>query len=166
MFAEIPLPLDHPVFVSHAEARAYARWAGGRLPTEAEFHRAAWGTPRDGERVFPWGDEEPDATRGNFDRVRWETSPVGAYPAGRSAFGFDDLLGNGWEWTGDAWAPFRGFEPFAFYRGYSADFFDGNHFTMKGASMRTAACMLRRSFRNWFQPHYPYVYSGFRMVYP
>ena len=63
-----------------------------------------------------------------------------------------------------ALAPLPGFEPFPFYRGYSADFFDGKHFVMKGGSARTAACMLRRSFRNWFQPHYPYVYAKFRCV--
>ena len=54
--------------------------------------------------------------------------------------------------------------PLAFYPGYSADFFDNKHFVMKGGSARTAACMLRRSFRNWFQPHYPHVYAGFRCV--
>ena len=166
MFAEQPLPGDWPVFVSHAEASAYARWAGGRLPTEAEFHRAAHGTPTGEEREYPWGDAPPSAAHGNFDFHRWDPTPVGAFPAGRSAFGFDDLLGNGWEWTSSVWAPFEGFERFPFYPGYSADFFDGQHFTMKGGSMRTAACMLRRSFRNWFQPHYPYVYTTFRRVRP
>ncbi len=58
--------------------------------------------------------------------------------------------------------PLPGFEPFEFYRGYSADFFDGKHYVMKGGSARTDACMLRRSYRNWFQPHYPYIYSSFR----
>ena len=166
MFVETPLVLDAPVFVSHAEASAYARWAGGRLPTEAEFHRAAYGTPDGGERAYPWGDAPPAAEHGNFDLRRWEPTPVGAFPAGRSAFGLDDALGNGWEWTSSVWAPFAGFERFPFYPGYSADFFDGRHFTMKSGSMRTAACMLRRSFRNWFQPHYGYVYAGFRLVRP
>jgi hypothetical protein len=70
------------------------------------------------------------------------------------------MVGNGWEWTSTLFDRFPGFEPFPFYRGYSADFFDGKHFVMKGGSARTAACMLRPSFRNWFQPHYQYVYSG------
>lgn len=166
MFVETPLVLDAPVFVSHAEASAYARWAGGRLPTEAEFHRAAYGTPGGSERAYPWGDAPPSPEHGNFDLQRWEPTPVGAFPAGRSAFGLDDALGNGWEWTSSVWAPFEGFERFPFYPGYSADFFDGHHFAMKSGSMRTAACMLRRSFRNWFQPHYGYVYSGFRLVRP
>jgi len=89
---------------------------------------------------------------------------VGSHPAGRSAFGIEDALGNGWEWTSSVFAPFPGFEPFPFYSGYSANFFDGQHYVMKGASPRTAACMLRRSFRNWFQPHYPFAYASFRCV--
>ena len=72
-------------------------------------------------------------------------------PKARAQFGVHDMLGNGWEWTSTVFAPFPGFEPFPFYRGYSADFFDGKHFVMKGGSPRTAACMLRPTFRNWFQ---------------
>ena len=164
MFRELPLPLDWPVYVSHAEAKAYARWAGKSLPTEAEWQRAAYGTPNGKERSYPWGEQSPDASRGNFDFVRWSPSPVNASPEGQSAFGVHHMLGNGWEWTSTEFAPFPGFEPFPFYRGYSADFFDGKHFVMKGGSSRTAACMLRRTFRNWFQPHYQYAYSGFRCV--
>jgi gamma-glutamyl hercynylcysteine S-oxide synthase len=164
MFEETALPLDWPVYVSHAEANAFARWAGKSLPTEAQWQRAAYGTPAGQERAYPWGSEEPTQRRGNFDFQRWDPTPVGAFPEGQSAFGVVDLLGNGWEWTSTLFGPFPGFEPFPFYRGYSADFFDGKHFVMKGGSARTAASMLRRSFRNWFQPHYPYVYAGFRCV--
>jgi iron(II)-dependent oxidoreductase len=89
---------------------------------------------------------------------------VSAHPAGASAFGVHDLLGNGWEWTRSVFGPLPGFAPFPFYPGYSANFFDGKHYVMKGGSPRTAACMLRRSFRNWFQAHYPYVYAAFRCV--
>jgi len=164
MFEEIPLPLDWPVYVSHAEAAAYARWAGKSLPSEAEWHRAAYGTADDGERTYPWGNEAPKSNLGNFNFDRWDPVPVNAFPAGRSAFGVDGMLGNGWEWTSSAFAAFPGFQPFPFYRGYSADFFDGKHFVMKGGSARTSACMLRRTFRNWFQAHYQYVYAGFRCV--
>jgi ergothioneine biosynthesis protein EgtB len=169
MFDEVPLPLDWPVYVSHAEASAYARWAGKSLATEAEWHRAAYGTAGEGERTFSWGTEAPNVrsgkTRfGNFDFHRWDPTPVNGFPEGRSAFGVDDIVGNGWEWTSTVFAPFPGFKPFPFYRGYSADFFDGKHFVMKGGSARTAACMLRASFRNWFQAHYQYVYTGFRCV--
>ena len=164
MFGIVPLPLSWPVYVSHAEASAYARWAARKLPTEAQWHRAAYATPEGMERTYPWGDAAPDNARGNFHHQRWDATPVDAHPAGASAFGVADLLGNGWEWTSTEFGPFPGFEPFPFYRGYSADFFDGRHFVMKGGSPRTDACMLRRSFRNWFQPHYPHVYATFRCV--
>jgi gamma-glutamyl hercynylcysteine S-oxide synthase len=164
MFEEIPLPPDWPVYVSHEEASAYARWAGKELPSEAEWHRAAVGTRAGSERTHPWGSESPSSRLGNFDFHRWDPVAAGSYPAGASDFGVADLVGNGWEWTRTPFAPFPGFEAFPFYRGYSADFFDGKHFVMKGGSPRTAACMLRRSFRNWFQPRYPYVYAKFRCV--
>jgi gamma-glutamyl hercynylcysteine S-oxide synthase len=163
-FNEVSLTLDWPVYVSQAEATAYARWAGKSLPTEAEWQQAAYG-PADGHtRAYPWGDESPDARLGNFDFHRWDPTPVNAFPEGQSSFGVHDMLGNGWEWTSTVFGPFPGFEPFPFYRGYSADFFDGKHFVMKGGSARTAACMLRSTFRNWFQAHYQYVYAGFRCV--
>jgi ergothioneine biosynthesis protein EgtB len=158
-----PLPLNAPVYVSLAEARAYAAWAGKDLPTEAEWHRAAYGDTDGGERAYPWGDAAPNGL-GNFDFANWNPTPVNAFPAGESAFGVADLLGNGWEWTSTQFAPLPEFKAFPFYPGYSADFFDGKHFVIKGGSPRTAACMLRRSFRNWFQPHYQYVYAGFRCV--
>jgi iron(II)-dependent oxidoreductase len=164
MFDLVPLPLDWPAYVSHAEASAYARWAGKSLPTEAHWHRAAYGSPGDSERPYPWGTEAPGLRHGNFDFQRWDPAPAAGGPEGRSAFGVADLVGNGWEWTSSLFEPFPAFEPFPFYPGYSANFFDGKHYVLKGGSARTAACMLRRSFRNWFQPHYQYVYSGFRCV--
>jgi ergothioneine biosynthesis protein EgtB len=164
MFEEIPLPLDWPVYVSHAEASAYARWAGKSLPTELEWQRAAYGTLEGKEKKYPWGDSALGPKFGNFDFERWNPTPVSAHPAGASAFGVQGLLGNGWEWTSTVFAPLPGFEPFPFYRGYSADFFDGKHFVIQGGSSRTAACMLRPTFRNWFQPRYQYVYAGFRCV--
>ena len=166
MFEDRPLPLDAPVYVSLAEARAFARWAGGRIPTEAQFHRAAYGGRSDGagDPEYPWGDESPNERHGNFDFRRWDPTPVGCYPEGRSAYGVEELVGNGWEWTSSVFVPFPGFRPHPFYAGYSADFFDGDHYVMKGGSPRTAAVFLRRTFRNWFQPRYPYVYGTFRLV--
>ncbi len=165
MFGEIRLPPDWPVYVSHAEATGYSRWIGRKLPTEAQFDRAAYASPSgDTERKYPWGEEAPAERHGNFDFHHWDPMPVGSHPVGASAFGVQDLLGNGWEWTRTKFAPFPGFTPMPFYPGYSANFFDGKHYVMKGGSPRTAACMLRRSFRNWFQPHYPYVYATFRCV--
>jgi ergothioneine biosynthesis protein EgtB len=145
MFAEIPLPLESPVYVSHAEASAYARWVGKTLPTEAEWQRAAEGAT------------EPKETR-----VLWDPPFIGTAPETKSVYGAEGLVGTGWEWTSSHFAGFNGFQVDAVYPGYSANFFDNQHFVMKGGSPRTAACMLRPSFRNWFQPHYQYVYAGFR----
>jgi len=153
MFEEIPLPSEWPVYVSHAEACAYARWAGKKLPTEAQWHRAAYGSGVDAH-----------AREQCFDFDQWDPSPVNAFPLGGGAFGVAGLIGNGWEWTSTEFAPFDGFQPFPFYPGYSANFFDGKHYVMKGGSPRTEDCMRRPSFRNWFQPHYQYVYAGFRCV--
>ncbi len=154
MFGGIPLPLDWPVYCSHREASDYAAWAGGRLPTEAEFHRAAWG---DGDGAW-----QPDPDSDNFDFRRWDPVPVTA--SRENPFGLAQLVGNGWEWTATPFQPFPGFAPFPFYRGYSANFFDGRHIVLKGASPRTAARLARPSFRNWFRADYPYVYATFRLV--
>ncbi len=163
MFAELVLPLEAPVYASHAEASAYARWKGMSLPTEAQFHRAAYGTAEGSEREYPWGNDAPGPQHGNFDFARWDPVAVGSYPQGDSAFGVADVVGNGWEWTSTVFGPFPGFEPLPFYPTYSAAFFDGKHYVMKGGSPRTAAAFLRRTFRNWFQPHYPYIYAAFRL---
>jgi gamma-glutamyl hercynylcysteine S-oxide synthase len=164
MWKEVPLPLDWPVYVTYEEASAFAAWAGKRLPTEAEFHRAAYGTVHGEERAYPWGNERPDSRRGNFGGNRWDPISVTANPLGDSAFGISQLVGNGWEWTSTAFEPFPGFQTFSCYPGYSARFFGGDHYVLKGASPRTDARLLRRSFRNWFRPNFPYVYAGFRCV--
>jgi formylglycine-generating enzyme required for sulfatase activity len=150
------------VYVSWAEANAYARWKDRRLMSEPEYHRAAFGA-LDSERQLPWGDAEPDsAVRGNFDFASFDPVPAGSFPAGASAWGVHDLIGNGWEWTSSLFEPFPGFRPMNSYPQYSADFFDGKHFVMKGASPATPRGLIRRSFRNWFRPTYPYVYAKFR----
>ena len=149
MFANIPLPLDWPVWVTMQQAEAYAKWRGFVLPTEAQHQRAAQL-------------QSPDAARDNFGYQRWDPIPVNA--AGHDENSPSQLTGNGWEWTSDVFAPFDGFVSHPFYPGYSADFFDGQHYVMKGASPRTAATFTRPSFRNWFRPDYPYMYAGFRVV--
>jgi gamma-glutamyl hercynylcysteine S-oxide synthase len=146
MFSEYPLPLEAPVYVTHEQATAYAGWRGMRLPSEAEYHRAAYHGPRSSNLNFRY----------------WDPIPVTADDDGTARP--MQLAGNGWEWTSTVFAPFTGFTPFPFYRNYSEPFFDGAHFVLKGASPRTAACFLRPSFRNWFRPSYPYVYATFRMV--
>jgi formylglycine-generating enzyme required for sulfatase activity len=162
MFENLPLPPAWPAYVSHEDATAFAASKGRRLLTEAEFHRAAYGTPSGDERPFPWGTAGPDRTRGHFDFASWDPVPAGARPAGASAWGIHDLVGNGWEWTSSLFAPFPGFVPMASYPEYSAEFFDGQHYVMKGASSATAKELIRPSFRNWFRPNYPYVYAKVR----
>ena len=157
-----PLPLDAPVYVTHDEASAYAAWRGKRLPTEGEYHRAAFGTPSGEERLFPWGSTQPNSSHGNFGFTHWDPVAIGSYPAGVSAWDVHDLIGNGWEWTSTVFDGFPGFEAMSSYPLYSADFFDGKHYVMKGASPATPPELIRRSFRNWFRPSYPYAYATFR----
>jgi len=164
MFDLLPLPPAWPVFVSLAEASAFARWRGARLMTEGEFQRAAYGTPEGVERRYPWGDAPPTAVHGVFDFSSWDAEPAGSHPAGRSAWGVDDLVGNGWEWTHTTFGPFPGFAVLPSYPEYSADFFDGAHVVIKGASPATSRELLRPTFRNWFRPRYPYVYATFRLA--
>lgn len=167
MFDVFPLQrVAHwPVYVSLAEARAYAKWRGKRLPTEAEFHRAAFYGPDERETAYPWGDTEPDRHHGNFDFAAWSPTPVGSCPSGASRWGVLEMVGNGWELTDTPFAPLPGFSPYMkTYPDYSQDFFDGKHFVLKGASWATAEDLLRPSFRNWYQAHYPYVFAKFRCV--
>ncbi|HEX9984941.1 MAG TPA: SUMF1/EgtB/PvdO family nonheme iron enzyme [Thermoanaerobaculia bacterium] len=164
LFASEPLPLEAPVYVTHDQAAAHAASKSKRLPTEAEYHRAAYGTPSGEEREQPWGDALPDATRGNFDFASWDPVAIGSYPAGASAWGVHDLVGNGWEWTSTIFDGFPGFTAMPSYPLYSADFFDGAHYVIKGAAPVTARELIRRPFRNWFRPNYPYVFATFRCV--
>ena len=161
----IPLPASWPVYCSNDQAAAFARWSGARLMTEPEYHRAAYGTPSGAERTQPWGANDVDASRGNFDFQRYDPEPVGSRPAGASAWGIHDLVGNGWEWTSTPFAPFPGFKPMASYPVYSAEFFDGEHIVMKGASPVTSRRLVRRSLRNWYRRGYPYMYATFRRAY-
>jgi len=162
----LEMAIDWPVYVSQAEAQAYSNYVGKRLPTEGEYHRAAYGTPEGVIRTYPWGDESPKGgVHGNFDFNSMAPTPVGSYPKGQSAFGVLDLIGNGWEWTCTIFDGYPGFlANIPNYPGYSADFFDGKHFVMLGASWATAVPLIRRSFRNWFQPNYQYTFSKFRCV--
>jgi len=155
MFGTEALVLDAPVYVTRDQALAFARWKGLELPSEAQYHRAAFGT---------LSGEADSLPRGNADFRFWDAVPVNATPEDRSAWGVEQLNGNGWEWTSTVFAPFAGFEATDYYPGYSADFFDGKHYVVKGASARTAAQLTRRSFRNWYRSEYPYTYTGFRLV--
>jgi len=164
MFQCVTLPLSWPVYVTHQQAQAYAKWKGFALPTEGQFHRAAYGTPSGVEQKYPWGDAPVQAAYGNVDFQAWDPRPVTADPQGASAFGVPQLVGNGWEWTSTPFHPFAGFNPLPTYPGYSARFFDQDHYVVKGGGPLTASRLLRRSFRNWFRQSYPYAHTGFRCV--
>ncbi|HWS54355.1 MAG TPA: SUMF1/EgtB/PvdO family nonheme iron enzyme [Pyrinomonadaceae bacterium] len=163
MFDEGELEPGHPVTgVSWYEAEAYARFAGGRLPTEAEWEKAAsWDGAR--KRRFAWGDAEPAANLCNFGARRWGTTPVDHFPAGASFYGCLDMSGNVWEWTSSPFDAFPGFEPFP-YPEYSETWFDGDHRVLKGGSWATSAPVLRASFRNFFRRPFRIAFAGLRLA--
>lgn len=163
------LPLDpaEPVMhVSYWEARAYARWAGKRLPTEAEWEKAALWDPRAGRsRAYPWGDELPGrgdgAPRANVDQLAFGPSRVGAFPAGVSAYGLHNLVGDVWEWTASDFTAYPGFSAYP-YPEYSEIFFGDQYKVLRGGSWATRPRLARGTFRNWDFPIRRQIFSGFR----
>jgi formylglycine-generating enzyme required for sulfatase activity len=148
--------------VNWYEADAYARFVGKRLPTEAEWEKAARWNPQTGHgTTYPWGDALPTAQHCNHDHWIGHTTPVDAYPAGQSAVGCYDLLGNVWEWTSSPFQGYLGFKPYP-YAGYSQAYFDGQHKVLRGSSWTTRPWTLRSTFRNWYHPHVRQVLAGFR----
>ncbi|HVF68683.1 MAG TPA: SUMF1/EgtB/PvdO family nonheme iron enzyme [Pyrinomonadaceae bacterium] len=165
MFDEVTLASDHPVTgVSFHESEAYARFVGLRLPTEAEWEKAAsWDARRNTKRRFAWGDEEPDPARCNYGMNFWGTTPVNQFPGGASPFGCLDMTGNVWEWTSTPFDAFPGFEPFP-YPEYSQTWFDGDHRVLKGGSWATSPQVLRTSFRNFFRRQFRIAFAGLRLA--
>ncbi|WP_242042050.1 SUMF1/EgtB/PvdO family nonheme iron enzyme [Alkalinema sp. FACHB-956] len=155
----------HPVCgVSWYEADAYARFTGQRLPTEAEWEKAAnWDGVKGVSRSFPWGEAWPTGDRANHSHHFANTTPVNQFQASQSAGGCVDLLGNVWEWTSSWFDGYGGFEPFP-YRGYSQAYFDQAHRVLKGGSWATRPWAMRNSFRNWYHPWVREIFAGFRCV--
>jgi iron(II)-dependent oxidoreductase len=158
-----PLDPARPVVhVSWYEADAFARWAGKRLPTEAEWEKAAsWDPETETKRLYPWGDEPPAPERANLDQLAFRTSEVGAYPAGASAYGVLDMIGNVWEWTASEFLAYPGFESFP-YREYSEIFLDDGYVVLRGGSWATRPIVIRNTFRNWDFPIRRQLFVGFR----
>ncbi|HJR07704.1 MAG TPA: SUMF1/EgtB/PvdO family nonheme iron enzyme [Pyrinomonadaceae bacterium] len=156
---------QHPVAgVSWYEAEAYARFMGKRLPTEAEWEKAAsWDAAHKRKRIYAWGDDAPTNAHGNFDLRYWDTTPVGSFPSGASAYGCLDMTGNVWEWTSDAFAGYEGFTAYP-YPEYSEVWFDGDHRVLKGGSWATHPSVLRTSFRNFFRRHFRIAFAGIRLA--
>ncbi len=164
----VPLEPHRPVIhVNWHEAEAYCRWAGRRLPTEAEWEVAAAAEPdRSGrsfsrrKRRFPWGDEPPAAGRTNMDWRAMGCVDVGALPEGDSAFGCRQMMGNVWEWTSTTFGPYPGFTPDP-YKEYSEPWF-GKRKVLRGGCWATRSRMLRNTWRNYFTPDRRDVWAGFR----
>lgn len=162
-WSDHPCWTNHPVCgVSWYEAEAYARFVGKRLPTEAEWEKAAsWNSETKVQRIYPWGEEVLDSDRCNHDNAFNQTTPVDAYPNGQSAYGLYDTLGNVWEWTDSVFQGYEGFASYP-YTGYSKVYFDGQHQVLKGGSWATRPWALRCSFRNWYYPSVRQILAGFR----
>ncbi|WP_069812233.1 ergothioneine biosynthesis protein EgtB [Streptomyces sp. TP-A0874] len=163
-FGEVePVPLDEPVLhVSWYEADAYARWRGRRLPTEAEWEKAARYDPATGRsRRYPWGEPDPVPALANLGQRHLRAAPLGAYPEGASPLGVRQLIGDVWEWTSSDFLPYPGFTAFP-YREYSAVFFGGDHKVLRGGSFAADPVVCRGTFRNWDLPVRRQIFSGFR----
>ncbi|MEU3557992.1 ergothioneine biosynthesis protein EgtB [Streptomyces fragilis] len=158
-----PVPPDEPVVhVSWYEADAYARWAGRRLPTEAEWEKAARHDPATGRsRRYPWGDEDPSEERANLGQRHLRPAPAGSYPAGRSPLGVGQLIGDVWEWTANDFLPYPGFSAFP-YPEYSEVFFGSKYKVLRGGSFAVDPVACRGTFRNWDYPVRRQIFSGFR----
>jgi iron(II)-dependent oxidoreductase len=154
------LPVMH---VCWYEADAYARSRGKRLPTEAEWEKAASWAPggADGPRAFPWGDEPADTERANLDQLAFGPAPAGAYARGASAYGVLGMVGDAWEWTASDFVEYPGFRAFP-YREYSAVFFGGEYKVLRGGSWATRPTVIRNTFRNWDYPQRRQIFCGFR----
>ena len=158
-----PLPDDEPVqHVGWYEADAYARWAGRRLPTESEWEKAAVFDPDTGDsRPWPWGDEAPTEVHANLGQRHLGPAPVGAYPAGVSAVGCHQMVGDVWEWTSSDFLAYPGFEWFP-YAEYSAVFYGSEYNVLRGSSWATHPSVGRTTFRNWDLPIRRQIFAGFR----
>jgi iron(II)-dependent oxidoreductase len=156
------LPLDEPVqHVCWYEADAFARWAGKRLPTEAEWEKAASWTTDGRKRRYPWGDAPPTDATANLSQRHFGPAPVGAYPAGVSPWGCHQMVGDVWEWTSSDFLPYPDFESFP-YREYSEVFWGSDYKVLRGGSWATHPSAVRTTFRNWDYPIRRQIFSGFR----
>ncbi|HEV7962621.1 MAG TPA: ergothioneine biosynthesis protein EgtB [Actinoplanes sp.] len=158
-----PIVDDEPVVhVCFYEAQAYAAWAGRRLPTEAEWEKAARYDPATGRsRRFPWGDESPEPRHANLDQRHLRPAPIGAYPDGSSPLGVHQLIGDVWEWTSSDFRGYPGFRAFP-YREYSEVFFGPEYKVLRGGSFGTDRSACRGTFRNWDYPIRRQIFSGLR----
>jgi iron(II)-dependent oxidoreductase len=159
----VPLALDQPVIhVCWYEADAYARWAGKRLPTEAEWEKAAaLDLERGTVRRFPWGDTPPTPELCNLDQQTFAPAAIGAYPRGVSYFGCHQMIGDVWEWTSTEFGPYPGFASFP-YPEYSELHFGRGYRVLRGGAWATQPIAIRNTFRNWDLPERRQIFAGIR----
>jgi len=151
-------PVSH---ISFLEASAYAKWAGKRLPTEAEWEKAATcSSTAHQQQSFPWGNESPDQARANlFENGLWRVAPMGSFPAGQTATGCHQMIGDVWEWTTSDYTPYPGFK--TDFDEYNDKWFVGQK-VLRGGSFATPQIHIRSTYRNFFYPHERWMISGFR----
>jgi ergothioneine biosynthesis protein EgtB len=153
---------DEPVtHVSFFEASAFAKWAGKRLPTEAEWERAAcYDARRNASNAYPWGNTEPDSGKANlFENGYWSVAPIGAFPEGASGYGCQQMIGDVWEWTTSDYVPYPGFK--SEFDEYNDKWFV-NQKVLRGGSFATPQLHIRSTYRNFFHAHERWMISGFR----
>ena len=152
------LPVSH---VSFFEASAYAKWAGKRLPTEAEWEKAAcFSNSQNRKQDYPWGNEPANESRANlFENLYWKVSPLGAFPEGQSQYGCHQMIGDVWEWTTSDYVPYPGFK--SEFDEYNDKWFV-NQKVLRGGSYATPKVHIRSTYRNFFHAHERWMVSGFR----
>ncbi|MEU5310384.1 ergothioneine biosynthesis protein EgtB [Streptomyces sp. NPDC021562] len=159
---ELVPPQEPVLHVSWYEADAYARWAGRRLPTEAEWEKAARYDPVENRsRRYPWGDADPTPVHANLGQRHLRPAPAGSYPEGESPLGVRQLIGDVWEWTSSDLLPYPGFSAFP-YKEYSEVFFGPEYKVLRGGSFAVDQVACRGTFRNWDYPIRRQIFSGFR----
>jgi iron(II)-dependent oxidoreductase len=158
-----PVPSAEPVMhVCWYEADAYARWTGRRLPTEAEWEKAARYDPGSGlSRRYPWGDADPTPALANLGQSHLQPAPAGAYPDGAAPSGARQLIGDVWEWTASDFLPYPGFVSYP-YKEYSEVFFGPDYKVLRGGAFSADPVVCRATFRNWDYPIRRQIFAGFR----
>jgi iron(II)-dependent oxidoreductase len=150
------------IHVCYHEADAYARWAGRRLPTEAEWEKAARHDPATGRsRRYPWGDHDPSPAVANLGQRHLRPAPAGSYPDGAAPSGARQLIGDVWEWTSSDFLPYPGFVAWP-YKEYSEVFFGSEYKVLRGGSFGVSPVVCRGTFRNWDYPVRRQIFAGFR----
>ena len=156
-------PNEPVCHVSYYEADAYCKWAGKRLPTEAEWEKAAcWNEEKQQKTLFPWGNEHPTGEKCNLlESYHWGCTEIGTYPNGSSSSGCQQMIGDVWEWTSSEFVGYPGFK--SGFDEYNDKWFT-NQKVLRGGSFGTPEISIRGSYRNFFRLDERWLFSGFRCV--